>query len=592
MSTRPELEKELRRQEELAALLEQREKLECEQSLAAFFARIVWPATEGERKLEWPWPIPLLCKNAEEVMRGTRVNRWIVNLAVRCGKSTILSVALPCWWWVKNPAYKFAFYSYGLKLRRDLAKKREQVLRSEKFQKYWGDRVKLPVRTSLENLTNFEGGEFLLMGPGSTGHGGDAIIVDDPTSGRQARFENQLQAQEDHVREVVFSRLNNRTGPIIVVQQRQDPEDLSGTLSAEEGWHSTVIPPIFDEDTRIEIFDGTHLKVKKGTLADPTRFGRETLEEMRRRLGSRAYEAEILQKPPTGEEIVRLEWLKPWEGVARAEMDAVILSVDTASVGRKGHSRWGITVWGVKNWRRTRWINDVPASEYVNLYFLLAVYTRYCEYADARQLLKRLAAEHKANGIWVESATQGIPLAQELTRAGVAGLKLININKLGNKANRLTVATVPMEDGRVYVPETPEGKALLEDLRKCRRRLPENDPAWDNADSASLFLNESERCPGINALVQMKNWAAQFGEEGQTELPQLSPTGCDPFTPQGYVHQFDLKKAAQNLLLEGASEPTYAMRSPDGDVWDVTEDEVGKLLEEGWVYEIQTQAKG
>ena len=189
-------------------------RLRCEQSLSFFFSEVVWKIVEQDRELQWNWAIPLLCTNAERLMQGTP-NRWIVNCSVRTGKSLILSVALPIWYWLKHPSYKFSFYSYSAALRRELAGKREKVLRSELFAKYWGDRVSLPVRTSLENLKNNQGGELLLLGPGATGHGSDGMIIDDPTSGRQARFENQLETQEVHVKENIFSRLNNTVGPIL-----------------------------------------------------------------------------------------------------------------------------------------------------------------------------------------------------------------------------------------------------------------------------------------------------------------------------------------------------------------------------------------
>lgn len=588
-------QRELARQEELSRLLDQRFKLQAEESLASFFANVAWPAVEGDRKLELTWPLLLLAKNAQATMEGNRVNRWIVNLAVRCGKSTLLSVALPCWWWLKNPAYKWTFYSYGDKLRRELARKREKVLRSEQFQKHWGDRVRLPARTSLENLTNSAGGEFQLLGPGATGHGGDGIIIDDPTSGRQARFEHQLATQEEHVRESIFSRLNNRTGPIIVVQQRQDPEDLSGRLSTEEGWHTTAIPAIFEEDTTLEAFDGTKLRVAKGTLTDPIRFSKENLDEMRRRMGRRAFEAGILQKPPTGEEIVKREWLKPYDPHAlpwRDMMDAVIISVDTASVGTKGHSRWGITVWGVKAFKRTRDLNGVPVSEWTNGYFLLATATRHCEYTEAKRITIRLAAEHRAHGVWIEAQTQGHPLAQELQRTGVTGVRLININKDGKKTNRLWAATSAIEDGRVYIPTNEAGEEFLKDLLRCRKKLPENDPAWDSSDSCSLFLNEAERNGGISALFQLKNWAALSSITGsQDENDKPWPLGYDPHTPKGYVHLFDFKRAAQNLLPEKCGETLYGMTAPDGKKWDVSEDECETLLAEGWTYEGRTQAE-
>jgi len=582
---------ELERLEELAALYDAQHKLRCEQSLAFFFANVVWPVVEGNRELVWNWPIILLAKNAEQVMQGSTVSRFIVNCAMRFGKSLLLSVSLPLWWWLKHPGHKFAFYSYGEQLRVELARKREKVLRSPRFQKYWGDRVSLPTRTNISRLANEQGGEFVLLGPGSTGHGGDAIIIDDPASARQSVFEAQLQRQEDHVKEVIFSRLNDRRGPIIVIQQRQAPDDLSGTLSREEGWHSTIIPPIFEEQTEIEVFSGGRLAITKGTLVDPVRFSADNLDEMRRRLGRRAFEAGILQKPPTGEEIIKQEWILPFDSLSgdwRAATDAAIIAVDTASVGTKGHSRFGINIFGVKSVQRTRSNQaGTPVSEYVNLYFLLATATRHCEFSEAKKIILRLAAEHKTTGIWLENATTGPVLAQELTRAGCYGVRLITINRSGKKADRLWAATPAIEDGRLYVPylNTDWGKNFLEDILRCRKRLPENDPAWDNADTLSLFLNEAEAHAGISAVCQLANWAGLESVTGKPKTEKPWPLGFHPFTPDGYIHEYDFKRLSQNLLPEHCEEVLYGMVDPSGQVYDVTEEEISKLLAEGWTYE-------
>jgi len=577
-----------------AELLDLKFRLKCEGSLSFFFENVVWPIVEQERELQWNWACSLLCKNAEHVMRGP-INRWIVNCSVRTGKSLVLSVGLPLWWWLKHPSYKFSFYSYSAALRRELAAKREKVLRSELFLKYWGDRVSLPVRTSLENLKNNQGGEFLLLGPGSTGHGSDALIVDDPTSGRQSGFENQLASQETHVKENIFSRLNNTAGPIILIQQRQSPEDLSGTLKSEQGWHSTIVPPIFEEAAKIEVFDGTFLSIAKGTLVDEKRFSAENLDEMKRRMGSRAFSAGVLQKPPAGEDIVKAEWLVPYDynaGDWRQLMDSVFIVCDTASVGTVGHSQWSIQTWGVKSFRRTRLVAGITCSEHCNGFFLLGRVTRHIEYSEARRIIIMLSQKHQADGIWIESATHGIPLAQELQKAGVLGVRLININKDGKKSNRLWAATSAMEDSRVYYPFNTEwGETWKANLVRCTKKLNERDMAWDDADSTSLFLNQAMRCAGLSFAGNLKAWASLESITGSTpETDAPLPLGEIPFAPKGYIHGWELKREAQNLLPEHSDETLYAMKDQSGDIWDVSGDEVSKLLAEGWTYHNESQA--
>jgi hypothetical protein len=83
----------------------------------------------------------------------------------------------------------------------------------------------------------------------------------------------------------------------------------------------------------------------------------------------------------------------------------------------------------------------------------------------------------------------------------------------------------------------------------------------------------------------MSQWAKLESITGSTpETDEPLPLGTVPFAPQGYVHHWELQRSAQNLLPEHSDETLYGMKNPDGETWDVSEDECKKLLEEGWTY--------
>jgi hypothetical protein len=580
--------------EETLELENQRFKKRCEDSLAFFFVHIVWPVLKPKEELQWGWVLALLCRNAECVMQGIP-SRWVVNVSVRTGKSLLLSVALPIWVWLKRPGYIWAFYSHSPELREDFQKKRLKVLRSDRFTQLWGTIARLPSRSNIENVMNDAGGELRLLGASATGLGGDGLIIDDPSSITQARSDTKLQAQEDVVREAIFSRLNKRTGPIILVQQRASTDDLSGKLSGAEGWKFTALPAYFEQADDIEVFDGTKLRVPKGSYIDPVRYSQSALDEMRRNMGSRAFDAQVMQRPHAGDLIVNGEWLKPidlHQGDWRPILDYVAISVDTASVAKEGHSRWGIGCWGSMIVKRVRLVEGVKKVEYKNVYILLDCATRHMEYAQAKKTIIFLAKKYQVNGIWIESATHGIILAQDLQRAGLSGVKTIAITGSdGDKPNRLWSATSVMEDGRVYIPQDEWAQEFKKDLIKCKKKLPRTDPAWDNADQTSLYLNEAEfSTSGFNFIAQLKGWAQLASVTGDTEdLEEPWPLGYDPICPKGYVHRWDLKRVAQVVTNIHSKEVIFEMTDLAGNLYDVSEDELEKLLEEGWKLNDTTQ---
>lgn len=66
-----------------------------------------------------------------------------------------------------------------------------------------------------------------------TGRGADLIIIDDPIKVGDASSQTAMEAAIKCYSNTVSSRLNNpKTGKIVVVAQRLQPEDLPGQLAA------------------------------------------------------------------------------------------------------------------------------------------------------------------------------------------------------------------------------------------------------------------------------------------------------------------------------------------------------------------------
>lgn len=71
----------------------------------AEFVRQAWPIIEPSTPLVWNWHIDVLCDHIQALIEGRLAkNNLIINVPPGSMKSTILSVCLPAWVWIQDPA--------------------------------------------------------------------------------------------------------------------------------------------------------------------------------------------------------------------------------------------------------------------------------------------------------------------------------------------------------------------------------------------------------------------------------------------------------------------------------------------------------
>jgi len=116
-----------------------------------------------------------------------------LNITVPPGtsKSTIFSVMLPAWLWVRNPLLSILSSSYAQQLTNNLTIKTRDIIESEKF-KYYFPHIQLRAdRNQITTYQNKNGGLRFGASVGSalTGFHFDFMILDDPLSAHQAQSE-------------------------------------------------------------------------------------------------------------------------------------------------------------------------------------------------------------------------------------------------------------------------------------------------------------------------------------------------------------------------------------------------------------------
>ena len=197
---------------------------------------------EPETKFSFNWHIEYLCKRAQRIVEDVaagvpKEKDVIINVPPRSMKSLIFSVFLNAWAWTRYPHLKFMTISYSDVLSSKFSYKTRLLIKSEWYQKYFGDVFTLSDddnrKTAYTN--NKSGGRESFGSTGSvTGSGADIILCDDlnkPNEVSDTKLDNVISVYRD----TIHNRLNSPTvGYRIIICQRTHERDITGHLLASD----------------------------------------------------------------------------------------------------------------------------------------------------------------------------------------------------------------------------------------------------------------------------------------------------------------------------------------------------------------------
>lgn len=112
----------------------------CEKHLFPFY-QAAWTLFETGEFIS-NWHMEYLCEGLEAIYRGD-VENLILMVPPGCSKSTITNVAFPCWSWLQDPSTRFITASVIEKLALRDAVRSRNIIESEWYQSYWGDKFQL-----------------------------------------------------------------------------------------------------------------------------------------------------------------------------------------------------------------------------------------------------------------------------------------------------------------------------------------------------------------------------------------------------------------------------------------------------------------
>jgi predicted phage terminase large subunit-like protein len=406
----------------------------------------------------------VICEALEEAERGV-VDRLLIEVPPRHSKSELGTLRLPAWALGRRPNRKIITASYGAELATDFGRKVRNIVASPEYQRIFPGVILAADAKASGHWETTAGGIYVASGVGGalTGFGGDLVILDDP-------IKSQAEADSETYRERVWdwyrSVLYTRKMPgfvVVVIMTRWHEDDIAGRLLDEEEkggdkWRRVKLPGIIAENT------------DKERALWPERYPLEELKRTRKAVGPRVWRS-LYQQEPTAEQgdYFKREWFKFYQPKNQPKDLHKYGASDYAVTDGGGdfseHGVFGLDVSSdvyVLDWWRDQTSSDVWIDSKLDLVTLHKPFAWFGE-----------------SGV-IEKAVQ--PLLTMRMRERKVHFRMEWLSSIHDKAIRARAFQALCASGRVWIPDTPEGHRLVEQLVKF--------PAGkldDSVDVCSLF---------------------------------------------------------------------------------------------------------
>jgi predicted phage terminase large subunit-like protein len=306
---------EQRRRAELRAI-EDRDAVRSECASLAGFIKHAWHVLEPSQPYVHGWHIDAICAHLEAVTDGF-ITRLLINVPPGTMKSLIVSVFWPAWeWGPRNlPHMRYLATSYERELVYRDNNRMKNLISSEWYQSFWGDRVMLTSRGTRKFANSATGSREGRAFGSMTGGRGDRVLIDDPHSTKTADSDTVRTATTTLFKEAIPTRLNNPdSSAIIIIMQRLHERDVSGVaLGLEQGYVHLRLPMRFESEPQRQS-DGTEIggpcvtrlgpgvtfrdpRTVDGELLFPSRFPKLVVDRDERALGPYATAGQMQQRP-------------------------------------------------------------------------------------------------------------------------------------------------------------------------------------------------------------------------------------------------------------------------------------------------------
>lgn len=407
--------------------------------------------------------------------------RLIVSIPPRHGKSWLISRYMPAWFLSLYPEKNVILASYEATFAESWGRQCRNFITEHTTE--LGIRLAEDSQAAGRWHTREQGGMITAgVGGAITGRGGDLMIIDDPIKNDEdAQSPNYRQKMIDWWNTTFYTRAEPGAS-IVILATRWHERDLSGYLLSSENetykdWTEIKLPAIAEEQDVL----GRQI----GQALCPERYDEKKLDEIRRAVGSKAWNSLYQQRPSAQEgNIIKRPWLRFWDTLPPLEEQ--IISVDATFTGKATSDFVAMQVWGRVGARK---------------YLIDQVHARM-GIMDSIRALTDLAHKHpKATLKLIENKANG-PAIEDLLKHHLSGIVLWEPS--GDKVARMNAVAPQFEAGNIYFPQrhlNPWVDPLIEELVTFPNAA--HDDRCDTLSMALLRLEENvTRSVGVMRMVR------------------------------------------------------------------------------------------
>jgi predicted phage terminase large subunit-like protein len=397
----------------------------------------------------------LLADHFERLKRG-EIDRLMIAMPPRTGKSLLTSILLPSWWEGHYPSDKLLHASYASTLVEKFGRQiRNQIMADDYQQVFPGTQITKDSRAAAQWATT-AGGEYNAVGVGGgvAGKGGNLLIIDDPMSEQDMFSRSVMDSIYEWYGAGFYTRRQPDRNALLLTMTRWAVADLAGRLLADavtkedaDQWVQLVIPAILDDKTAALLNQYSHdphittpHTYKAGDSFSPRRWPLLELIRTKNTVSRKAWAALYMQSPvEEGGGILQRDHWKPWKGTALPKIEFILQGYDTAFEEGEANDFSARITWGV--FKRE---SDGKLC--------VLMLERMKERLSFPKLLDNALDAYKEYGpdrVIIEKAASGIPLIQEFRKRGIP---VSPIPPKGSKIARANAAAVVLEQGVVYYP--------------------------------------------------------------------------------------------------------------------------------------------
>jgi predicted phage terminase large subunit-like protein len=406
----------------------------------------------------------LIVDKLEAIERG-EIDRLLIFLPPRHGKSLIGSTLFPAWYLGRHPDRSIIASSYGSELATDFGRRVRNLISDGLFQSIFPGAKLAGDSTAAHRFSLSKGGNYYAVGAGGpiTGRGADLLLIDDPIKGLEdANSESYRRQLHQWFESVAYTRLQPE-GAVVIISTRWHMDDLAGWLlreHPEENWAVLNLPAIAEVD------EGWR---NEGDALWPAKFGVKTLAKIREQVGGSTWASLYMQRPAAAEGAIfqRAWWRYHTPATLPARFEQIVVSLDCAFKTGSGNDYSVGLVLGVGE----------------TGYYILDLWRSRVEFPELLRAVEMLGIKWQPDRVLIEDAASGQSLIQQLQTSSRLAIEPIKVDR--DKVSRSFAVTPLIEAGRVFLPEDAEWLAdFLEEVSSFPAA-----PHDDMVDALSQALN-------------------------------------------------------------------------------------------------------